>query len=56
MRDGAGKLARLACGWLNHMTQPELEQLFRDAGLSFKLVLTRDLTEVTYELARIPSA
>jgi hypothetical protein len=36
------------------MTQPELEQLFRDAGLGFKLVLTRDLNEVTYELEPIP--
>lgn len=54
VRDGAGKLTRLAGGWLNHMTQPELEQLFRDAGLGFKLVLTRDLNEVTYELEPIP--
>ena len=54
IRDGGGKLARLASGWLNHMTQPELEKLFCDAGLSSKLVLTRDLNEVTYELARIP--
>jgi hypothetical protein len=36
------------------MTQPELEKLFCDAGLGFKLVLTRDVNEVTYELARLP--
>jgi hypothetical protein len=52
VREGAGKISRLAAGWLNHMTQPELEHLFRDAGLGYKLVLTRDFAEVTYELAR----
>jgi hypothetical protein len=53
VRAGEGKMARLAGGWLNHMSQPELESLFRDAGLGFKLVLTRDAIEVTYELAKI---
>jgi hypothetical protein len=53
MQSGESKMSRLAKGWLSHMTQPELEQLFRDAGLSYKVVLTRDVAEMTYELARI---
>ncbi len=50
LQNGETKLTRLAKGWLSHLSQPELEQLFRKAGLAFTVVLTRDVSEVTYEL------
>ena len=50
LQSGETKVSRLAKGWLSHLSQPELEELFREAGLDFTVVLTRDVSEVTYEL------
>lgn len=52
LQKGETKMSRLGKGWLNHMTQPELESLFASTGLASKIVLTRDVAEVTYELAK----
>jgi hypothetical protein len=53
LQSGESKLTRLAKGWLSHLSQPELERLFREAGLAFTVVLTRDVSEVTYELVLV---
>ncbi len=49
-QDGETKISRLGKGWLNHMSQAEVEQLFRQAGLAYEVVLTREPHEITYEL------
>jgi len=56
IQSGESKISRLAKGWLSHLSRPELEQLFRQSGLAFEVVLKRDVAELTYQLARINPA
>jgi hypothetical protein len=47
-------VARLAGGWVNHMEQDQVEQLFRSKGLSFRILHRKNHTpiveEIVYEL------
>ena len=47
---GETRLSRLGKGWVNHFRQDELEQLFKEVGLTFHIALKREPNEVTYEL------
>lgn len=51
---GYPKAARLACGWVNHFTQDQLEKLFLSHGLRSRVLHRRTTTgaaeEIIYEL------
>jgi hypothetical protein len=45
---------RLGCGWVNHLTEPQLEQLFASAALSWRVIHRKntspEVEEIIYEL------
>ena len=53
-RPGASKIERLACGWLNHLTEPQIAELFTKQQLVWRVLLRKTMAkhvdEVIYEL------
>jgi len=41
---------RLACGWLNHLSESQLERLFSSHGLTWRILHRKDLTPVVQEI------
>lgn len=48
--DGDSIIDRLACDWINHMTQGDLDRLFSGGGLTARLLTTRLRAEQIFEL------
>jgi len=44
------KIERLAKNWVNHLSQEQLEQIFNEAGLKWKIVNRREPHEMMYEI------
>src|SRR5579884_4182545 len=56
-RPGASKIERLACGWLNHLTERQMGELFTKQRLVWQVLhrktTTKDVDELIYELRPI---
>ncbi len=55
IRPDETRFSRLAKGWVNHLSQDELESLFKSVGLQSRILMHRDLNEVTWELTKAPN-
>lgn len=45
-----GRLKRLANNWINHYTEPELEQIFNDVGVEYMILHRFENDEVVYRI------